>query len=125
MKIRRSHFQKKKLRRRNELIISEKIYLLMEQRGISQKEFANRTGISQSTISDWKRKKTNPAADKIMKICEVLHVSPYELLSEGKPVDYDLVLSRGEITLIQEYRALSERQKDRLRGYFDALKEEC
>ena len=56
------------------MIISEKIYLLMEQRGISQKEFANRTGISQSTISDWKRKKTNPAADKIMKICEVLHV---------------------------------------------------
>ena len=88
------------------MIISEKIYLLMEQRGISQKEFANRTGISQSTISDWKRKKTNPAAD-------------------GEPVNYDLVLSRGEITLIQEYRALSERQKDRLRGYFDALKEEC
>lgn len=107
------------------MIISEKIYLLMEQRGINQKEFANRTGISQSTISDWKRKKTNPAADKIMKICEVLHVSPYELLSEGKPVDYDLVLSSGEISLIQEYRTLSERQKDRLRGYFDALKEEC
>ena len=107
------------------MIISEKIYLLMEQRGISQKEFANRTGISQSTISDWKRKKTNPAADKIMKICEVLHVSPYELLSEGKPVEYDLVLSSGEISLIQEYRALSERQTDRLRGYFDALKEEC
>ena len=59
------------------MIISEKIYLLMEQRGISKKEFANRTGISQSTISDWKRKKTNPAADKIMKICEVLHVSQY------------------------------------------------
>lgn len=107
------------------MIISEKIYLLMEQRGISQKEFANRTGISQSTISDWKRKKTNPTADKIMKICEVLHVSPYELLSDGEPVNYDLVLSRGEITLIQEYRALPERQKDRLRGYFDALKEEC
>ena len=49
-----------------------------------------------------------------MKICEVLHVSPYELLSDGEPVNYDLVLSRGEITLIQEYRALSERQKDRL-----------
>lgn len=107
------------------MIISEKIYLLMEQRGISQKEFANRTGISQSTISDWKRKKTNPAADKIMKICEVLHVSPYEILSDGKPMDYDVVLSSGEIALIQEYRALPERQKDRLRGYFDALKEEC
>ena len=107
------------------MIISEKIYLLMEQRGISLKEVANRTGISQSTVSDWRRKGTNPSADKIMIICEVLDVSPYELLSEGKPVEYDLVLSSGEISLIQEYRALSERQKDRLRGYFDALKEEC
>ena len=107
------------------MIISEKIYLFMEQRGISQKEFANRTGISQSTISDWKRKKTNPAADKIMKICEVLQVSPYELLSDGKPLDYDLVLNKEEIYLIEGYRTLSQRQKDRLRGYFDALKVEC
>ena len=48
-----------------------------------QKEFSEWTGISQSTISDWKRKKTNPSADKILKICEVLGVTPYELLSEG------------------------------------------
>ena len=63
------------------MIISEKIFALLEQRGMSQKEFSERTGISQSTISDWKRKQTNPSADKILKICEVLQVSPYELLS--------------------------------------------
>ena len=54
------------------MIISEKIFALLEQRGMSQKEFSERTGISQSTISDWKRKQTNPSADKILKICEVL-----------------------------------------------------
>ena len=98
----------------------------MEQRGSARKSLQIGQGISTEVRSVTGREsKTNPAADKIMKICEVLHVSPYELLSDGEPVNYDLVLSRGEITLIQEYRALSERQKDRLRGYFDALKEEC
>ena len=62
------------------MLISERIYKYMEEKGISQLEFAKRTGISQSTVSDWKRKKTNPSADKIMIICEVLGISPYELL---------------------------------------------
>ena len=66
------------------MIISEKIFYLLDQKGITQKDFAVQTGISQSTISDWKRKKTNPSADKILKICEILHVTPYELLSEKK-----------------------------------------
>ena len=64
------------------MLISEKIYKYMEQKGMTQKEFSQCTGISQSTISDWRRKKTNPSADKILKICEVLNITPYELLSE-------------------------------------------
>lgn len=51
------------------MLISERIFLLMDKNGLSQKEFSEQTGISQSTISDWKRKKTNPSADKILKIC--------------------------------------------------------
>lgn len=62
------------------MLISERIYKYLEEKGMSQIDFANRTGISQSTISDWKRKGTNPSADKIMIICEVLDISPYELL---------------------------------------------
>ena len=48
------------------MLISEKIYKYMEQKGMTQKEFSQCTGISQSTISDWRRKKTNPSADKIL-----------------------------------------------------------
>ncbi len=54
------------------IIISERIFKIMEERGMSQIEFSKATGIAQSTISEWKRKITNPAADKIMVICEVL-----------------------------------------------------
>ena len=52
-------------------MISEKIFELILRNGVTQKEFSEETGISQSTISDWKRKGTNPSADKILKICEV------------------------------------------------------
>ena len=62
------------------MTISENIFKLIGERGMKQNEFSKRTGISESTISDWKRKGTNPASDKIMIICEVLSVSPYELL---------------------------------------------
>lgn len=63
------------------MTISENIFRLLKERGIKQKEFSALTGISESTVCDWKRKATNPSSDKIMIICEVLGVSPYELLS--------------------------------------------
>lgn len=62
--------------------IYERIHLIMQEKGINQKELSKRTGIAQSTISDWGRKKTNPGADKIMKISAALEVKPEELLQD-------------------------------------------
>lgn len=109
--------------------VSEKIFELLKQKDMSQKEFSERTGISQSTISDWKRKKTNPAADKILKICEVLQVSPSELLEEdeieaNKKRSGDYVLfSKDERFLVESYRNLEPNQKERLMGYMRALRD--
>ena len=63
------------------MTISERIFDLISKKGFTQKEFSRRTGIAESTISDWKKKGTNPVSDKILSICEVLEVSPYFLLS--------------------------------------------
>ena len=63
------------------MTISQKIFKLLELEKLSQKDFSEKTGIPQSTISDWRKKNTNPASDKILIICEVLKVTPYELLS--------------------------------------------
>ena len=66
-------------------MISEKIFELILRNGMTQKEFSEETGISQSTISDWKRKGTNPSADKnTEKSAKVLKVTPYELLGENE-----------------------------------------
>ena len=60
--------------------ISERIFMIMDQKGISQLEFSKATEIAQSVISDWKRKKTNPGADKLVKIARFLEVTVEELL---------------------------------------------
>ena len=109
------------------MLISEKIFALMEQRGMTQKKFSEQTEISQSTISDGKRKKTNPSAEKILKICEVLQVTPYELLSEtdfksiNSELTCDFILSKDERNLIEVFRTLDIKQRQRLKGYMEAL----
>lgn len=111
------------------MIISERIFDLLQEKRISQKEFSEKTGISQSTISDWKRKKTNPASDKIMLICDVLGVSPYELLSgiendNYRPLDYVIVDKKSEdYQFLESFRAFDQSQKNRILGYMQAMTE--
>lgn len=115
------------------MLISERIYEYLEKKKMTQIEFANRTGISQSTISDWRRKGTNPSSDKIMIICEVLDVSPYELLQgtenkkhkEYASLDYIIVDKKSEeFGLIETYQSLNQDNRKRLEGYIKALKEQ-
>ena len=108
--------------------ISERIFALLSKKGMTQKEFSERTEISQSTISDWKRKKTNPSADKILIICEVLQITPYELLAENiGDMNADtsnlFAMNRDEKIVLESFRSLQNRQKERLMGYLAALQE--
>lgn len=112
------------------MLISERIYNYMAERGISQMEFSRRTGISQSTVSDWRRKGTNPSSDKIMIICEVLEVSPYELLTgtenkkmkEYKQTDCIVIDRKSkEYSLIEKYQSLDADAKKRLEAYIKKL----
>lgn len=111
------------------MVISEKIFELIKARGMSQKEFALATGISQSTISDWKTKGTNPAADKIMIICDVLDVMPAELLTSGvqfKSYEPDrssfVELNAEKYALIENIKRMDDEQIKRLNAYVQKLK---
>ncbi len=113
------------------MTISERIFELIKERGMTQKEFSIATGIAQGSISDWKKKKTNPVSDKIMIICQVLKVTPEELLSgtegEGKrsnPSDYIVIDKKTELgQFIVEFQKMDDRSKERMMGYYRALKE--
>lgn len=75
-----------------------------------------------------KGKRLIPSADKILKICEVLHVTPYELLSErdmtaDEGSDYLAALNNDEGIVLETFRNLQTKQKERLLGYLEALKD--
>ncbi|MBR4020654.1 MAG: helix-turn-helix transcriptional regulator [Firmicutes bacterium] len=113
------------------MLISERIYQYMKEKGITQLEFAKRTGISQSTVSDWRRKGTNPSADKIMIICDVLGISPYELLlgTENEKLknynqpDYVIIDKNSRVyMLVETFQHLDSDAQKRVEGYMEALK---
>lgn len=110
------------------MIISERIFQLLEDRHMSIIGFSRLTGIPYSTINDWKRKHTNPAADKILIICKVLNVTPELLLSDSdlaNPADvvpdYDVSIDSQELRLIENYRNLNVQTRPLLWAYLDAL----
>ena len=113
------------------MTISQKVFELLREKGMSQKDFSIATGIPQSTIGDWRKKNMNPASDKILAICDVLGVTPYELLSnvkeEGsraKKVSYRIVVEgTEEDMLIEAYEKLDAQARGRLMGYMEALYE--
>ena len=112
------------------MTISERILKVLKDRNMTQAEFAKQVGIATSTISEWKKRKTNPTADKIMDICNVLQITPEQLLT-GKGIEDEeniTVTSREscftpyDIQLVQDYHGLNEEQQKRLMAYMEALK---
>ncbi len=78
--------------------IYERIFDRLEELHMSQIELSRRTGIATSTISDWRKKKINPQADKLVAICKALEMSLVDLLCEEeeteKSVSTDLETQR-------------------------------
>ena len=110
------------------MTISERLFQIMEERKMTQAELSRQTGISVQTISDWRHKKTNPGADKIMIICEVLQIDPKTLLTgdgrDEREVRYSMeecLPSQVEEELIYGYREFSEEKKRRLLAYMNML----
>ncbi len=113
------------------MLISERIFRILKEKKMTQSEFSKRTGIPCSTISEWKSKRTNPSAEKIMDICAALEVTPEQLLS-GRGLDETEGLESSQnknvITpldwqIIEDYHGLQEAQKRRLLAYVETLKQ--
>ncbi|SES43806.1 Transcriptional regulator, contains XRE-family HTH domain [Butyrivibrio fibrisolvens] len=95
---------------------------------MTQKEFSKRTGIAETTVSDWK-KKTNPTSDKIMNICKVLDVTPEWLLSgveihgtRSNPHEWYAIDAMTDVgLLVITYNSFDSNAQARLIGYAKAL----
>ena len=112
------------------MTISERIIKVLKERNMTQAEFAKQVGIATSTISEWKKKKTNPTVEKIMDICNVLQITPEQLLT-GKGIEDEAETATAmpesrftpqDIRIVEDYHRLKEEQQKRLLAYMEALK---
>lgn len=114
------------------MTVRDRIFEKMEELHMTQKEFSERTGIPQTTVSDWRKKRTNPMAEKIMVICKVLNVTPEWLLSgveqehtRSNPVEWYAIDADTESgRLIGCFNSMDKSMQQRLLGYAEALAKE-
>ncbi len=111
------------------MTISDRIFERIKQLSMTQKEFAEKSGIQQSTISEWKKNRTNPSSDKILAICKVLDVTPEWLLSGVDPAErrgknqvyYTIDINTDTGVLVAEFNKLEKQDRDRILGYVAAF----
>ena len=103
--------------------IYEKIFARLEELHMSQIELSRRTGIATSTISDWRKKKINPQADKLVSICKALDMSLVDLLCDEKVVEQSIetdFVSDGQ-HIIELFHNSDLERKRRLLRYFELI----
>lgn len=100
------------------MTISQRIFSILKEKKLKQKDMADYTGISTSAISAWNKNNTNPAAESISTIADFLGVSiEYLLTGEEKAI----ILKDDEKELLTYYKKLPEKDRQRLIGRASAL----
>ena len=95
--------------------LGNRIKRLRKELGISQKELAERIGVSNSRVSNWEQGINRPDADILSKLCSALQTSPSLLLGIKLTKDE---LTEKEWKVIRAYRSHTDVQK-----YIDKLLE--
>ena len=85
-------------------IISERVRYYRELAGMEQKELATKLGITGNSVSNWENGRSRPDINLIPQLCELLHVTLYELFAMDDP---NVSLTAGEQMLIDSYRQLT------------------
>lgn len=95
--------------------LGNRIKRLRKELGISQKELAERIGVSNSRVSNWEQGINRPDADILSRLCSALQTSPSLLLGIKLTKDE---LTEKEWKVIRAYRSHIDVQK-----YIDKLLE--
>ena len=105
--------------------IYEKIFARLEELHMSQIELSRRTGIATSTISDWRKKKINPQADKLVAICKALDMPLVDLLCDEEDKKNEVLTSDYFIDdqiMIETIQLSSIETKRRILSYLEQWK---
>ena len=95
------------------------IMALRLQRGWSEYQLAERSGLPQSTISSWYVKNAVPSLPSLRKICAAFGITLSQLFAEGQD---PVVLTDAQKKLLEEWSRLSEEQQAVVLALIETMK---
>ena len=100
--------------------ILSKISAMREARGWTEYQLAESSGLPQSTISSWYRKKLIPTIPSLYKICSAFGITLSQLFAENSSA-YDL--SPDQQRLLTCWAQLTREQQQTLITFLETLKQ--
>lgn len=89
-----------------------------EERGWTEYQLAERSGLPQSTISSWYRKNMVPTVPSLEKICAAFGVTLSQLFAEG---DAPVALTQSQKLLLERWSRLNEEQQSAIFTLIDKM----
>ena len=89
-----------------------RILSLMDEKGINAAQLTRTLGLANSLITEWKKGKSRPSMDVIIKISDFFDVSTDYILGRTeirKALDPSFNLTQSEMDLVQKYRGIKDR----------------
>ena len=72
------------------MTISQKLFMILDKKHISQKNLADSIGVPASTVSAWKNNNSSPPIEKLIDISKVLDVPVEYILDESEDFSTDI-----------------------------------
>lgn len=95
----------------------DRIFKLLDAKKIEQKAFAAQVGVSEGTVSNWRRGVSSSYTRYLVEIAQVLGTTTADLLGEAQKSSPP----SEEDRLLAGYDALSARNREKLEEYLDLL----
>lgn len=89
-----------------------------EERGWTEYQLAERSGLPQSTISSWYRKNMIPTIPSLEKICAAFGITLSQLFAEG---DTPVSLTNSQQKLLERWSRLREDQQAAIFALIDKM----
>lgn len=89
------------------ITIGNKLYAIRKKMGLTQAEVAEAADVSERTYADIERGTVNMRIETILRICDALHITPDEILTEDNSP-----LTAKQDELWQRLNALSPKDKE-------------
>lgn len=87
--------------------IGNKLLAIRKRLGLTQAEVAEAAGLSDRTYADIERGTVNMRIETILRICNVLHITPDEVLTENNSAS-----SMRQVELFERLNACSPKDKE-------------